>query len=222
MISAEQIKAARAWIDWTRDALAHESGVSAATIRNLEKGKISHRSAEGVRLAFENKGFKFHGKNGLTRHIDESRTYEGPGSCDAFYDDLIATATQQGGEISAIFKTQQQFTRSLGLTDDANIKRLEQLGKLATVKCLLSDARHPFQPMPPVLFRAITRNPIGVFGTFIFADKTAVVVINGKDFVFQVMKSIQIAKESGKEFAANWETGLPLAAPATPNNEKLS
>ena len=216
MISAQQIKAARAWIDWTRDALAHESGVSPATIRNLENGKLSHRSAEGVRVAFENKGFKFHGKNGLSRHIDESRTYEGPGSCDEFYDDVLSTMTHQPGDIAAIFKTQQQFARSLGVTSDACFERLERLGTLATVKCLLSDARHLFQPMQPVQFRAIAHNPFGVLGTFVYADKTAVVITNGVDFVIHVMKSVQISKESWKEFTTFWESGLPIVMQAAP------
>ena len=220
MISAEQIKAARAWIDWTRDALAHESGVSPATIRNLENGKISHRSAEVVRLAFENKGFKFHGKNGLSRHIDESRTYEGPGSCDEFYDDLLTTITQQHGEIAATFKTQEQFARSLGVADDTCLERLERLGTLTTVKCLLSGARHLFLPMEPVQFRAIAHSPFGVLGTFVYADKTAIVVTNGVDFVFHVMKSVQISKESWKEFTTCWEAGLPIVMQAEPTRKR--
>ena len=211
MISPEQIKAARAWIDLTRDALAEEAGVSAATIRNLERGKVSHRSAETVRAALEIKGFRFHGRNGLSRPTDENKTYEGANSRDEFYEDVLTTAKQRGGEIAVLFKTQDLLTRSLGITDDDRLDRISELAKFATIKCLLSDVRQlSLYTSPRVQIRAAAHNPLGPLGTFIYADKTAVVVSNGRDFVFHVTKSMTITHDTWKGFASCWETAMPL------------
>jgi DNA-binding XRE family transcriptional regulator len=64
-IRPQQIKAARAWIDWSREQLADAAGVSSATIRNLERGHMTMRSAADVRIALEKVGFRFHGRSGF-------------------------------------------------------------------------------------------------------------------------------------------------------------
>jgi transcriptional regulator with XRE-family HTH domain len=176
MISSEQIKAARAWMGWTREYLAEEAGVSPGTIRNLEEGKLSHRSVEPVRLVFENKGFKFQGKHGLSRQPSETKTFSGPDSCEEFYEELLTIVKQKGGEIVAIFKTQQQLARALGVTDFARLDRLEQLAKHAVIKCLLSDDRQLSINLPSVHFRTTPQNPMSPLAQIIFGDTTIVVI----------------------------------------------
>lgn len=132
-ISAQQIRAARAWMDWTRDTLAQEAGISKTTIRNLEDGKVSYRSSETIRLVFENKGFKFHGKKGLSHQSTEVRSYEGPDACNDFYDDLLKTIRKNDGKIGAIFTCYEQLNRCLDIANPVGLDRLEQLAKFATI-----------------------------------------------------------------------------------------
>lgn len=64
MLTPEQSRAARAWLDWTQDDLARLAKVSLSTIRDFEKGKrvpiannlsaingVFH--ARGIRLLFD-------------------------------------------------------------------------------------------------------------------------------------------------------------------------
>jgi predicted transcriptional regulator len=62
-IRAGQIKAARAFLDWSQEDLAIVTGLSLTTIRNLEMGYISPRNATThvVRQAIENAGLEFIG-----------------------------------------------------------------------------------------------------------------------------------------------------------------
>ena len=39
MISSEQSRAARAWLDWSQDDLATRASVSLSTVRDFEKGR---------------------------------------------------------------------------------------------------------------------------------------------------------------------------------------
>lgn len=39
MITPEQSRAARGWLDWTQEQLAREASVSLSTIRDFEKGR---------------------------------------------------------------------------------------------------------------------------------------------------------------------------------------
>src|SRR5436309_290869 len=64
MLSPEQSRAARAWLDWSQDDLAKRSSVSLSTVRDFEKGRrtpIANNlqamqralEAAGIRLVFD-------------------------------------------------------------------------------------------------------------------------------------------------------------------------
>ena len=210
IISPEQIKAARAWMGWTREYLAEEAGVSTGTIRNIEDGKVSPRSVEPIRLVFESKGFKFYGRHGLSRQPSETKTFAGPDSCDEFYQELLSIAKQKGGEIVAIFRTQQQLARALGVTDFTRHERLEQLAKHAVIKCLLSEDRELAFNLASIHFRATPHNPFGPMAQIVYGDTTIIIVGNGREFFFHITKSVETANSGLKDFASRWEAALPL------------
>ncbi|WP_165219561.1 helix-turn-helix transcriptional regulator [Affinirhizobium pseudoryzae] len=61
MITAAQIRAARALLDWKQTALAEASGVSEMSVKNLERGKNDPRvsTLEAIRNALEAAGVEF-------------------------------------------------------------------------------------------------------------------------------------------------------------------
>lgn len=214
IISPEQIKAARAWIDLTREELAAECRMSPATIRNLEKGKIAPRSIEAVRLVFENRGFHFHGQAGFSVQSKESRIFEGPHSREEFHEDLLATVSVQRGEVGAIFETQTHLAHALGVTDYKRPERLDRLGELATVKCLLADARHLPLSVPSLQFRADKHIRISPAASLVYGDKTAVIMTDGMNFTIHVLRDVGIAQNGLKQFAHGWESASPVAVQA--------
>jgi transcriptional regulator with XRE-family HTH domain len=67
MITAAQMKAARALIGWTQDDLAEKSGCAPATIRRMESlgtGRSSVDNVSAVQRALENGGITFIPENG--------------------------------------------------------------------------------------------------------------------------------------------------------------
>jgi transcriptional regulator with XRE-family HTH domain len=217
MISSAQIKAARAMMDWTQMMLAQESGLSHNTICSLEKGHQSIRSLLDVRKTFEERGFEFIGMTGLMRRTaDESRIYEGADACDRFYDDLLTTIKERGGEVAAIFKSQEFLTRSLGIEDHDQRERLEMLSKHATtIKCLFTDARHSSLSIPSFEFRAMP-HPYAPLASFIYGDKSAYIATDTVGFVYMVMKSVDRTKNNWKNFRPRWDSAVPLTTQAKP------
>lgn len=217
MLTHHQIAATRAWLGWSRETLAEKSGVSLGTIRNLERGNGSVQSAEDVRAAFEKHGFRFPGPNAMSRHVQENRIYDGPHRREAFHEDLLATVSEKGGEIDAIFVTQAHLARALGVTDYERPERLERLGKLATVKCLLADARQLPLSVPSFQFRATSQIPITPFASLVYGDKTATIMTDGMTFTFHVTKDVGIAQSGLKQFASGWDSASPVVAQSTSN-----
>lgn len=61
MLTAQQCRAARAWLAWSQDELAAKSMVSKGTIAGFELEKtVPHdRTVRDIRQAFEDAGLKF-------------------------------------------------------------------------------------------------------------------------------------------------------------------
>lgn len=65
-LTAEQIRAARALLNWSQDDLAQAVGVSTRTIERLEAGRASRPiNFRGVRSAFVDAGVEFFDDGGL-------------------------------------------------------------------------------------------------------------------------------------------------------------
>ena len=72
-LTARQIKAARALLDWSQDDLAVASHLSVATIRKIESGHISPRGKtnDDIKRAFENAELEFIEPGGVRQRPDD-------------------------------------------------------------------------------------------------------------------------------------------------------
>ncbi len=124
-IRSGQIKAARALLDWSQDDLATIAGLSVTTVRNMESGGMSPRSttANEIRKAIENAGLEFIEPEGIRRRMDEVKVYQGPDSCDLFFDDVFQTVKENGDEVVAIFKS-PEIMRQLYLAAQGSFAKL--------------------------------------------------------------------------------------------------
>jgi transcriptional regulator with XRE-family HTH domain len=212
MIRAGQIKAARALLNWSQDDLAAATGLSVSTVRNLESGDMSPRSATAseIRKAIENAGLEFIEPEGIRRRIDEVKVYQGRDSCDMFFDDIRYTVKEKGGSIIAIFKSSNTLAQVCNLARD-RFERLERLNEFADVKCLLSEV--PKYPLPDSSFeyRVILKQHIGPVSYFVYGNKYAIVQADGHSvFRFVVLDSLNLAQSYRSYFFSLWELAPPI------------
>jgi transcriptional regulator with XRE-family HTH domain len=72
MLSPEQSRAARAWLEWSQEHLANRAGVSLSTIRDFEKGRRVpiKNNLEAILRVFEAQGVSFdNDENGSPRGL---------------------------------------------------------------------------------------------------------------------------------------------------------
>ena len=76
MITADQVKAARALLDWSQFELSRQSGVSETTIQRFEKGRIELRDPTRTAIvsALLNNGIEFVDSVGV--HLRADRRIE--------------------------------------------------------------------------------------------------------------------------------------------------
>ena len=129
----------------------------------------------------------------------------------------MTTVSEKGGEIDAIFESQAHLARALGVTDVARPKRLEQLGELATVKCLIADTRQLPLSLPSFEFWATTQMRGSPAASLVYGDTVALIMTDGMSFTIHVTKDVGIAQNGLKQFASGWDSASPVVAHAAPN-----
>jgi transcriptional regulator with XRE-family HTH domain len=96
MISAEQIKAARALLRMEQDELARRAGVSVTTIRRLEAASgdyaVAESTAEEVQMALREAGVDF--------ILDGVRLSKGATGADALFDKLYGLAAESASQLA--------------------------------------------------------------------------------------------------------------------------
>lgn len=101
IITARQIKAARALLDWSQDNLAEASGLSIATIRKIEAGNTSPRGKTNAQLrqAFEDADIELIGTKGVQIRDDIITTIEGEDTYLQLLDDVFHTLKDTNDEV---------------------------------------------------------------------------------------------------------------------------
>lgn len=116
MIDYRQVRAARALLDWSQDMLAEMSGVSRATIKNIESRLSLPRleTASALQQTFEEAGVEFLPGSGVRMSDRMINTHEGIGSNKILVEDMYVTLRDSGGEILIAFLDEGQAIRDLG------------------------------------------------------------------------------------------------------------
>jgi predicted transcriptional regulator len=101
MPTIEQIRAARALLDWSQSDLAERSGLSQTGIARIENGtnQPNSRTLEKIEAAFEKADIEFLGTTGLRKKTGEVKVMSGREGFIAFMDDVYETMKNAGGKI---------------------------------------------------------------------------------------------------------------------------
>lgn len=116
MPTIEQIRAARALLDWSQSDLANFAGLSQTGIARIENGTNQPNSStlEKIKGAFENSNIEFLGTSGVRRNSGEVKTFRSIEGFREFMNDIYDTAKAQGGEICLHNAKPQNWRKWLG------------------------------------------------------------------------------------------------------------
>ncbi len=116
MPTIEQIRAARALLDWSQSDLADKADLSQTGIARIENGtnRPNTSTLEKIKAAFEGADIEFLGGNGLRKRTGEIKVYKGAEGFRAFMDDVYAKARDMGGEICLFNGVPPYFHKWLG------------------------------------------------------------------------------------------------------------
>ena len=212
-VSALQVKAARAMLDWSRQEFAVATGLGVSTIRKIEEGNISPRLAthEALRRAIESAGFELIDNDGIKKRNSVIGVLTGKTGCKLLCDDIAETVRQKGGEIHISIQAKETLNWFFSTTNESN-DCLSELVTVASVKCLLYSMPQPPYKTPPLEFRMVPRQIIDRFPCFIYGDRYATIV-HIDSFLppqFVICRVPHTARSYRDEFQDVWKAGQPM------------
>ncbi len=209
-ISPAQIKAARAILDWTQGKLADVTGLSMATIRNLENGNISFRSLEIIRKALEEAGIKFTEDDGVRRRVIDAVPLRGSEGVEFLLEDIAHTIRTKGGCVMAIQKSQRSLLDSLDISSDSDALQLDRLSSLGKLKCLLTEDYDMSLKIPKAEFRICPKLGSGPGQYIAYGDRCVLVTPSQcASFKFILFKSLDFTQTYLDHFASLWNLAAP-------------
>jgi len=212
-ISATQIKAARAILNWLQEDLATAAQLSITTVRSLEMGCFSLRSSEKIRMALEKAGISFLEDDGVKRRNDQCTLYKGPNSCEIFFEDMRSSVAEHGGDILCAITSSEILTEVCGHPRSSNLDRLNTLNEIADIKCIMAETMAVDRSFKPKFqFRSIPHNHINTLHSyFVYGTKYAHVVHMGPaNFGFVVFDFPAQAREHSNNFFELWDASILL------------
>lgn len=207
-ISPVQSKAARTYLDWTQEDLGRAAGLDRSTVRSFEAGYSPRRnSVLKIRKALEAQGIEFLEDDGVKRRGNDVKVYRGFDSCNAFYDDLLQTINEQGGDVYCVLSNQNALSRILGGTE-----KLAELSRQTTIKCLVSEDATAKSVDANIQCRLTAKGLIRPDFFISYGDKYVNAFEDSSgDFLFVVFQIAHVARGYRLQFLSMWADALPLS-----------
>lgn len=219
MLTASQIRAARAILNWSQSDLAAKAGISLATIRKIELDDVSPRNTtiELIASALENAGIEFMEPDGARRKPSGIIIFEGkPGGRD-FMEDIRQTVIKNGGDLFIVTPIAEAFAKYCGLSDILEIDALLNLNDTTIIKCLITEGGDSLLSTPRLQFRVISKNYVDPVPFCVYGSKYAVVVPNGEPFgKLVIIESPKMACLARNHFVSLWDKAMTVTSAAAP------
>ena len=220
MPTIEQIRAARALLDWSQSDLADHSGLSQTGIARIENGtnQPNSRTLQKIEAAFESAQIEFLGSSGLRKKSGEIRVLRGQEGFRLFMDDVYEKARDIGGEISLFNGIPKNFHKFLGKEWYENhSKRMSEIKDRFTFRIIVKEGEE--------LLIANTFAEYRWFPEGLFREKTFYAYGNSLAFMSFTDDDVEIRILPQSEFADSFRVLFNIAwdhVALIPSKERLS
>lgn len=206
-IAIDQIKAARALLDWTQDDLANIAGLSKASIQNYEIKKTEPNSTSLYKIieAFSSHGLEFI-EEGVRRKTLKTKTYRGQRGFVDFMNLVYEIARDKGGEFCVSNVDETIFTERLGQENDSDYTaRMKFLNTDYSFRILIKEGDTNFVASDYAEYRWIADNDFHSVPFYVFGDNLAFLIFNEVTTI-HVINNPEIADAQRTQFNLAWET----------------
>lgn len=211
MIEIQQIKAARALLNWTQTDLAVKSGISLPAIANIERyvSEPRQNTLTCLKEAFEKEGIVFMQPSGvqlIPEHFDV-KVWEGHGSQVSLWNDIFCEFKFH--ENNELLIAHVSDTPLVDRYPEETAIYLKTLDEMSVQRCiLLCEGDDNIIGNNPNWYRQIPKMLFTQMPHYIYGNKVALLVWSLKKVI--CINNKDIADAHRQQFRQNWKVAKPL------------
>ena len=206
VINIEQVKAARALLNWNQERLAKAANLSKPAIANLERGKVTPRgnTINAITKALELAGVEFTEGPGVRLRGQTLRIniFEGTDSIFRLWQDSLETLKQTGGERLISGVDERVFDTLAGKERFRGV--LQEFYRHKITTRILSREGDTYFVEPVSHYRWVPDNLFAQVPYYIYADKYAIFLTDPIPRIV-LIENKAIADSYRKQFNAIWD-----------------
>lgn len=210
MISIEQIKAARALLDWTQDDLAMASGLSKPSINTIER-RIANPKIDtltAIKRALEDAGIEFTAGPGVKLRSTSLKTqiFEGEDSLYRLVNDIFDTLVNTQKQLMIAGVQEEKYMNQGG---ERIISAIKKRVKHKIPTKLLSCQGDKNFIEPPDHYRWLPKDLFPQTPYYIYDNKYAL-YLWGPPKKVVIIENAEIAASMAQQFQALWNIAKPV------------
>jgi transcriptional regulator with XRE-family HTH domain len=209
MISVEQMRAARALLNWKQSDLARESGVSLASINNIEREISSPRldTMVAIEMAMYKAGIEFLGQDGLRKHKEAFaiKELQGKDFIKEWMDDFTSCMTGPEDMLLVCGLDEREFPKH---APDQLLRFDEHHKKTGFQERIMIKEGDNFLTGAPECYRWISHELIGAVPYLVYKDRYVIAMYEAKRII--IIRNQSIADNFRKQFEFLWQLGKKL------------
>lgn len=213
MITRDQVRAARALLDWSLADLSERSGIGGQAISKFENGETDPlaKTVQKLQAVLEDAGIEFMENDGLRRKAGDVTVYRGHEGFTQFRKDVLNTAKAGPLDICVSNVDERNFSRWGGA--DMNAKYREEMSKIDTVTCriIVQEGDRNFVASGFAEYRWASAGDFGDVPFYIYGDKTAIIPFQEDELHIFIIHHALITKFYRQQFELNWNISNPIA-----------
>jgi len=207
MITIEQIRAARALLNWSQDELAAAAAISKPAIANLERGSAQPRTEtlNAIQKALEDGGMEFLDNTGVRLRGEKLnvQVFEGKNAYFRLWDDMYETLRHTGGTRLLYGIDERLFDKVAGAKNVVNMMDKFHSHNIDS-KVLVREGDTYFVE-PVSHYRWISNEMFSQIPYFIYSNKYAIFLAEPSPRVV-LIENTAIAESYRQQFLAIWNT----------------
>jgi len=208
MISPEQLRAARAILEISQDAVAKEVGMTHTKLSRLEKGTTDATSTDlgAIQSFYENKGLEFTDNHGVRIKQTFETVYRGQKGLRELMDVLYETVSVEGGDICQFHLGSGKFRQWLG--DDWYKMHSERMIKIKdkfNFRIVVNEGASVFIAKEFAKYRWYPKEKMTERTFYIFGDKVCLFYPEPEQLEIRVINDRGLADQMRELFSAVWD-----------------
>lgn len=213
-ILANQMRSARAWLNWSRENLADKADVVVNTIAAIERGdgasEPNARTLAKIMRAFEEAGVELADDGGVRPRVSRVSYFTGKDGFRRFFDDIYETVrTHPNADVCIANVDELLFAKWLGDYEAVHIARMTTLAP-TRYKVLLKENDFHLRSSLYSEFRWLEANRFADVCIYLYGDKSAFIEFAVDSVSVTVVDNMPVTRSLRRMFDASWAASSPV------------